>query len=155
VQVHPTGLVEPSDPDAKVKWLAAEALRGCGGIILDCEGNRFCDELGKRDYVTGRMWAHGKPPYRLILNTAARKQINWHCEHYAARGLMKKLTGAQLADEIGCPKATLDATFGDYNRYSATPGTDPWGKKYFNAVPFSCVTLIFVCAVFTSLRPPV
>ncbi len=46
VQVHPTGLVEPSDPDAKVKWLAAEALRGCGGIILDREGNRFCDEVG-------------------------------------------------------------------------------------------------------------
>ena len=46
VQVHPTGLVEPSDPEAKVKWLAAEALRGCGGIILDREGNRFCDEVG-------------------------------------------------------------------------------------------------------------
>ena len=52
-----------------------------------------CDEctyvraqLGKRDYVTGRMWAHAKGPYRLILNTAARKQINWHCEHYTARG---------------------------------------------------------------------
>ena len=45
MQVHPTGLVEPSDPDAKVKWLAAEALRGCGGIILDNEGKRFCDEV--------------------------------------------------------------------------------------------------------------
>lgn len=28
VQVHPTGLVHPDDPDAKVKFLAAEALRG-------------------------------------------------------------------------------------------------------------------------------
>ena len=45
VQVHPTGLVEPGDPDAKVKWLAAEALRGAGGIILDNEGKRFCDEV--------------------------------------------------------------------------------------------------------------
>ena len=43
-------------------------------------------QLGKRDYVTGRMWKHAKAPYRLILNTAARKQINWHCEHYASRG---------------------------------------------------------------------
>jgi hypothetical protein len=31
VQVHPTGLVDPREPDAKVKWLAAEALRGAGG----------------------------------------------------------------------------------------------------------------------------
>ncbi|KAJ7690669.1 FAD binding domain-containing protein [Mycena rosella] len=28
VQVHPTGLVDPKEPDAKVKFLAAEALRG-------------------------------------------------------------------------------------------------------------------------------
>ena len=30
VQVHPTGLVNPNDPDAKVKFLAAEALHGVG-----------------------------------------------------------------------------------------------------------------------------
>merc|ERR1711972_287301 len=30
VQVHPTGLVKPDDPDAKIKFLAAEALRGVG-----------------------------------------------------------------------------------------------------------------------------
>ncbi|RCI05097.1 hypothetical protein CU098_013359, partial [Rhizopus stolonifer] len=50
VQVHPTGLVDPKEPDAKVKFLAAEALRGCGGLLLDADGNRFCDELGHRDY---------------------------------------------------------------------------------------------------------
>ena len=33
VQVHPTGLVKPSDPDAKIKFLAAEALRGVGGLV--------------------------------------------------------------------------------------------------------------------------
>ena len=49
VQVHPTGLVKPDDPDAKVKFLAAEALRGVGGIVLDANGNRFCNELGRRD----------------------------------------------------------------------------------------------------------
>ena len=38
VQVHPTGLVHPDEPDAKVKWLAAEALRGVGGIMLDGSG---------------------------------------------------------------------------------------------------------------------
>jgi len=30
IQVHPTGLINPKDPNNKVKWLAAEALRGCG-----------------------------------------------------------------------------------------------------------------------------
>lgn len=60
VQVHPTGLVDPNEPDAKVKFLAAEALRGVGGLLLDAEGQRFADELGHRDYVTGKMWENGK-----------------------------------------------------------------------------------------------
>merc|ERR1719453_2782925 len=66
VQVHPTGLVKPDDPDAKVKFLAAEALRGVGGLVLDKNGKRFANELGRRDYVTGEMWKN-KPPFRLYL----------------------------------------------------------------------------------------
>ncbi len=47
VQVHPTGLVHPDEPEAKVKWLAAEALRGVGGIMLDAHGKarRSCSLL--------------------------------------------------------------------------------------------------------------
>ena len=56
VQVHPTGLVDPLDPQAKWKFLAAEALRGVGGLILSGKGQRFVDELGHRDHVTGEMW---------------------------------------------------------------------------------------------------
>merc|ERR1719181_2028323 len=51
VQVHPTGLVNPDDPDNKTKFLAAEALRGEGGILLGNEGFRFANDIGKRDYV--------------------------------------------------------------------------------------------------------
>lgn len=40
----------------EVKFLAAEALRGVGGLVLDANGQRFCNELGRRDYVTGEMW---------------------------------------------------------------------------------------------------
>jgi len=41
VQVHPTGLVKPDDPDAKIKFLAAEALRGVGGFVFDTRTS-FC-----------------------------------------------------------------------------------------------------------------
>jgi succinate dehydrogenase/fumarate reductase flavoprotein subunit len=60
VQVHPTGLVDPNEPEAKVKFLAAEALRGVGGLLLDNQGQRFVDELQHRDYVTGKIWENGK-----------------------------------------------------------------------------------------------
>lgn len=103
VQVHPTGLVHPQDPNAKVKFLAAEALRGVGGILLDANGERFADELGRRDYVTSQMGNKG--PFRLILNSKASKEIEWHCKHYMGRGLMKHFAnGAELAKEIGCTK---------------------------------------------------
>lgn len=112
VQVHPTGLVDPKEPDAKVKFLAAEALRGVGGILLDAGGDRFCNELGHRDYVTGEMWKHNKPPYRLILNSAAGKEIEWHCKHYSGRGLMRHFSsGAELAKEMGIPASKLADTF--------------------------------------------
>merc|ERR1719253_290250 len=102
VQVHPTGLVSPKDPDAKVKFLAAEALRGVGGLVFDANGNRFANELGRRDYVTGEMWKN-KAPFRLCLNKAASDEIIWHCKHYTGRGVMKYFeNGAALAAEIGC-----------------------------------------------------
>jgi succinate dehydrogenase/fumarate reductase flavoprotein subunit len=97
IQVHPTGLVHPDEPDAKVLFLAAEALRGVGGILLDANGRRFCDDLGKRDYVTACMW-NNKGPFRLVLNSKASAQIEWHCKHYIGRGLMKFFkTGNDLA----------------------------------------------------------
>merc|ERR1719407_314802 len=110
VQVHPTGLVNPKDPDAKVKFLAAEALRGVGGIVIDAEGKRFANELGRRDYVTGEMWKN-KPPFRLCLNNAAATEMIWHCKHYTSRGVMKHYAnGAEFAKDIGVPVETLVQT---------------------------------------------
>jgi len=136
VQVHPTGLVDPNEPDAKVKFLAAEALRGVGGLLLDNEGKRFCDELGTRDYVTGEMWKSKKAPFRLVLNGAAAKEIEWHCKHYMGRGLMKKFNnGAALAKEMGISMQTLEDTFKRYNE-GAKSNKDAFGKKYFHNLPF-------------------
>ena len=109
--VHPTGLVDPRDPDAKVKFLAAEALRGVGGLLLDNTGLRFCDELGRRDYVTGEMNKNGKFPIRLVLNGQASKEIEWHCKHYVGRGLMKRFeSGEALAKEMGIKTEVLKKT---------------------------------------------
>nr|XP_019008521.1 fumarate reductase [Kwoniella pini CBS 10737]OCF47302.1 fumarate reductase [Kwoniella pini CBS 10737] len=112
VQVHPTGLVDPKEPDAKVKFLAAEALRGVGGLLIDNTGSRFVDELQHRDFVTGKMWENNKFPIRLILNGQSSKEIEWHCKHYVGRGLMKKFnSGEELAKEIGIKPEALKQTY--------------------------------------------
>ncbi|KAG6897724.1 hypothetical protein C0992_011934 [Termitomyces sp. T32_za158] len=131
VQVHPTGLVDPKEPEAKVKFLAAEALRGVGGLLLDSQGKRFVDELQHRDYVTGKIWENKHHPIRLVLNGAASKEIEWHCKHYVGRGLMKRFeNGNALAKEFGLDPSVLRKTFDDYNQVVRTK-KDPFGKKFF------------------------
>jgi len=140
VQVHPTGLVDPKDPTAKFKFLAAEALRGEGGLLLNSDGQRFSDELGHRDYVSGQMWKEkekGKWPIRLVLNSKASKVLDFHTRHYSGRGLMKKMTGKELAAEIGCGEAALKKTFDEYNLIADGKKKDPWNKKFFHNLPFS------------------
>jgi len=158
VQVHPTGLVHPDEPDAKVKFLAAEALRGVGGVLLDIEGHRFCNELGRRDYVTGMMWKNkglvqgNTAGFFLCLNGMASTEIAWHCKHYKGRGLMKSYSNmAEFAKEYGIPLANIESTFKAYNDIAAKQATDPengpyeaygggkswdtWGKKFFHNLP--------------------
>ncbi|KAH8679889.1 fumarate reductase-like protein [Tricladium varicosporioides] len=138
VQVHPTGLVDPKDPGSKWKFLAAEALRGEGGLLLNADGDRFCDELGHRDYVSGEMWKEkdkGKFPIRLLLNSKASNVLDFHTRHYSGRGLMKKMTGKELAKEIGCTPAHLQGTFKAYNEIADGKKKDPYGKKFFHNGP--------------------
>merc|ERR1712039_836416 len=130
VQVHPTGLVKPDDPDAKVKFLAAEALRGVGGLVFSAEGKRFANELGRRDYVTGEMWKN-KPPFRLCLNKAASDEIMWHCKHYTGRGVMKYYAnGADLAKDMGVPVSVLEETHEAHYQAAKKMEKDPDGGSW-------------------------
>merc|ERR1712190_714833 len=130
VQVHPTGLVKPDDPDAKIKFLAAEALRGVGGLVLDANGKRFANELGRRDYVTGEM-GKNKPPFRLCLNKAASDEIHWHCKHYTGRGVMKFYeTGAALAQDMGINVSVLEEEHQKHYEAAKKQEKDPEGGSW-------------------------
>jgi len=130
VQVHPTGLVKPDDPDAKVKFLAAEALRGVGGLVIDKNGKRFANELGRRDYVTGEMWKN-QPPFRLCLNKAASDEIAWHCKHYTGRGVMKFYeNGEALAKDMGIDVQVLIDTHDQHYNAAKNTEKDPDGGSW-------------------------
>lgn len=147
VQVHPTGLVDPKDPTAKTKFLAAEALRGEGGLLLNSKGQRFTDELEHRDYVSGKMWEQkeqGNWPIRLILNSKASNVLDFHTRHYSGRGLMKKMSGKELAKDIGCSEQALSKTFQDHNRYANGEEKDPFGKKYYQNGPMDINDTFYV-----------
>lgn len=115
------------------------ALRGEGGILLNNKGERFCDDLGHRDYVSGKMWEEkeaGRWPIRLVLNSKATNILDFHARHYSGRGLMKKMSGKELAKEIGCGEAALAKSFSTYNDTADGKIKDPWNKKYYHNLPF-------------------
>ena len=110
------------------------ALRGEGGLLLNAAGDRFCDELGHRDYVSGEMFKN-KFPIRLVLNSKASNVLDFHTRHYTGRGLMKKMTGKELAREVGCGEDHLQRTFREYNAVGEGKKKDPFGKKFFPNLP--------------------
>jgi succinate dehydrogenase/fumarate reductase flavoprotein subunit/predicted heme/steroid binding protein len=119
--------------------LTTLALRGEGGILLNNKGLRFCDDLGHRDYVSGMMWEEKKKdqwPIRLVLNSKASNVLDFHTRHYSGRGLMKKMTGAELAKEIGVSDKDLQAEFQSYNAIAKGEKKDQWNKKFFHNLPF-------------------
>jgi len=145
-------------PMPRYKFLAAEALRGVGGVLLDMNGQRFCNELGRRDYVTGMMWKNkgfqqgNCTGFFLCLNGKSSEEIHWHCKHYKGRGLMKHYKNmAEFAKEHGMNIETVKETFKNYNEVAAKQIADPdsgpyeaygggkshdvWGKKFFHNLP--------------------
>merc|ERR1712205_194743 len=106
------------------------ALRGVGGLILNKDGLRFANELGRRDYVTGEMWKN-KPPFRLALNKAASDEIIWHCKHYTGRGVMKFYeTGKALAEDMGVPLSVLEASTEAHYQASQNAAKNPEGGAW-------------------------
>jgi hypothetical protein len=121
--------------------------------LLNKDGKRFADELGNtlfykghRDYVTGEMWKN-KGPFRLVLNSKAGKEIEWHCKHYVSRGVMKHYkSGAEMAKDCNIPLSDLEATFNQYNEIART-GKCPFGKKFFTNLPLNINDSFWVAIV--------
>eukprot|EP00434_Breviolum_minutum_P015022 symbB.v1.2.013247.t1/scaffold891.1/size154755/15 len=107
VHVHPTGLVNEDDPHAQRKVLAGEVFRQAGGLLLDGEGNRFCNELGPAEHIVAEM-NKTRGPFRLCLNTAAARELQWQCRTYITRKLMTcYASGADLAKDMRIPLQKL------------------------------------------------
>lgn len=130
VQLHPTGLVKPEEPEAKVKLLASEALRAAGGLLLDAGGRRFVDELGRPEDVAAEV-LKAAAPVRLVLHAVAAAEVLWHCRHYVQRGQMRLHgSGKQLAETMGIPVQVLADTYEAHHQAAektlSNPAGGPW-----------------------------
>lgn len=130
VQVHPTGFVDPAAPSSPLKFLAAEVLRGEGGLLL-LDGRRFFDELETRENVTNAITA--TPPnstspkqwdVKLVLDEGVYNAVKSHVDFYIFKGLIKKMTIADL------PAAAL-GSIQEYAKIVAGKEKDPFGRTQF------------------------
>ncbi|KAI1825547.1 flavocytochrome c [Xylaria intraflava] len=136
VQVHPTGFVDPKDPGAMYKFLAAEALRGEGGILLSPDGARFVDEMERRDVVSeaimrGPASASGGEgegvrqwEVTLLLDPGACEAAASHVGFYVFKGLMRKVKVRDL------PPAVIQAV-DTYATAVAAGRDDAFGRSSF------------------------
>jgi succinate dehydrogenase/fumarate reductase flavoprotein subunit len=149
VQIHPTGWVDPTDPTNPTKILAAELMRGVGGILIDDSGKRFCNELGTRAYVTNQMLKHDKdfattgtwnratavPTFFLVLASSAAADAKRHVDLYSHKGLLTRVEGVDaLSHHMGIDSKTIVATLREYQS-AASKGVDSFGKTSFRGVP--------------------
>jgi len=136
VQVHPTGFIDPKEPNAREKTLAAECLRASGALLINKDGHRFVNELGHRDDVTAAEKGQvGK--IRLILNPVAVAQVEPHVRMYTNffKVLKPYKNSYELAEEMGISVNNLIDTYDTYNE-AARKGWCPSGKPRFPGVPY-------------------
>ncbi|KAJ2027684.1 hypothetical protein IWW57_002493 [Coemansia sp. S610] len=153
VQVHPTGFVKSGDPGNPTKFLAAEALRGEGGILLNGLGRRFVNELDTRDHVTDAMnkfcsapdtrarhsdsaeEIRGEPSTAafLVLSQAAADSFGHGAlGFYEKMGLVNRAEGLEgLATALRVDEGVLRKTLEDHDSARDKGALDEFGKGVF------------------------
>jgi len=133
VQIHPTGFVDPAAPQTALKFLAAEMLRGEGGVLL-VGGRRVVNELETRERVSGvimelppqaadgeglRQW-----DVQLLLDPGATEAAAGHVGFYLWKGLLKKV-------KVGELDATTRETLRAYAAVVRGEKKDEFGRTAF------------------------
>ncbi|KAI8138965.1 FAD binding domain-containing protein [Fennellomyces sp. T-0311] len=151
VQVHPTGFVDLNNPNAATKFLAPEALRAYGGVMLGADGHRFGNELARRDVLTKSLFdnnsrgkGHLPPDYAsayLVLTEPMIEQFGKSTAgFYASKGFFKQVEGIDgVAEYIQVDSAQLKDEFERYDMHvverqndtSVNLVPDKFGKTVF------------------------
>ncbi|KAH8588138.1 Flavocytochrome c [Bisporella sp. PMI_857] len=136
VQVHPTSFVDPQDVLNPVNFLAAEILRGEGGILL-FDGKRFVNEMGMRKDVTEavtQLPAEDDLPkqwhVQIVLDAGVHKKAATHVDFYLWKGLMRMTTVGELAERF---PQTAEKTIREYCDVVAGRKEDPFGRKTYGS----------------------
>ena len=129
IQIHPTVHV---DKNGNAN-LITEGLRGDGAILVNKEGERFCDEVGTRDAVSAAEIAQTDGEVWLIVD---QKMVDASA---VIQGYLKKEfafsgeTWEELAEAIDAPADALVATMDKWHEVHAAKNDEEFGRTSFAA----------------------
>lgn len=131
VQVHPTGFIDPTDRENNKKFLAAEALRGLGGILLHpITGKRFTNELDTRDNVTAAIQALTPSDDQralLVLSEKVYENYKYSMDFYIYKKLLKRTTIEGLVHDYGLSISTMEM-IQELEKYSKNGENDEFNR---------------------------
>lgn len=135
IQIHPTA-------EATNHILITEAVRGNGAILVNHEGQRFCNEMDTRDVVSAAILAQSQGEALLVFDQTVRKSLA-SIETYANQHL---LTGGstleELAGLLGIPADKFVQTMSRYNDQQKAGRDDDFGRSA-TAMPVALETAPF------------
>ena len=126
IQIHPT-------VEQKTSALITEGLRGDGAILVNQEGQRFCDEVGTRDAVSAaELVQTGSYAYLIVDQRMAEASdviAGYIKKGYATLGD----TPGQLAESLEIPAEAFTDTIDRWNAAVAAGRDGDFGRTSFAA----------------------
>ena len=132
IQIHPTA-------EATNHILITEAVRGNGAILVNHDGERFCNEMDTRDVVSAAILRQRSHEAFLVFDQGVRQSLA-SIETYANQHLLSQgNTIEELASMVNISAAALAATVHRYNEQQQTGHDDDFGRSA-TEMPISLAT---------------
>jgi FAD-dependent fumarate reductase len=162
IQLHPTcfinddsnlqdDIVKNNSPynSKSNKKIAPEILRSIGGILLDDRGNRFCNELGTRKYISNIMMNYNNKVFYLLLPKAAYNNNPSLTTYYIKKKLLIPSTKEDLLEKYNLKN--LEQTINEYNNNNNN-NPDEFNKIIFPNTPFNLNDVLFLGRVTPAIH---
>lgn len=122
IQIHPTA-------EATNHILITEAVRGNGAILVNSNGQRFCNEMDTRDVVAAAILKQENGEAMLVFDQAVRQSLA-SIETYANQHLLSEGASVEeLAGHLGIPAAALADAVSRYNELAEAGRDDDFGRS--------------------------
>ena len=122
IQIHPTA-------EATNHILITEAVRGNGAILVNHEGQRFCNEMGTRDVVSAAILAQSQGEALLVFDQTVRQSLA-AIETYASQHLLiEGSTLEALAGQMGVPATQFTQAVSRYNTWQKAGYDEDYGRS--------------------------